>query len=466
MKQTSAKDLRDAVLQAALEGKLTSRNTLDSDVHERIKQIKEIQEELIKTKKIKPIKANDPLDDIPYDIPESWEWVRLKNLVQIISDGTHKTPNYVETGIPFLSVQNISSGKFDLSKSKYISKEEHKELVKRVKPKKDDILICRIGTLGKAIKNTLDIEFSIFVSLGLIRVIDKDLVDWIIYVINSPVGFNWIQENKVGGGTHTDKINLSDLGNIYIPIPPIEEQQRIVDKVDELMAKIDEYEKIEKQLVKLKKDFPKNMKDSILQAAMRGKLTKHLDSDSSAFELANEIKESRLLLGNNKYVTNSINEIDFPDCWAWIKTGECFGLIKGENVVGVSLPYLEAKYLRGKSNPTIMNSGEFVKKGTTVILVDGENSGEIFIEPEDGIIGSTFKVLYIPKSINKRFALYFLEMNKDLFRNNKKGAAIPHLNKAVFNDLVMPIPPIEEQQRIADLLDKVLPLCDQLEEVI
>ena len=110
---------------------------------------------------------------MPFEIPETWEWVRLGSLLSIVSDGTHKTPNYVDSGVPFLSVQNISKGYFDLSKIKYITEEEHKKLCERVSPQKDDILICRIGTLGKAIKCTLDIEFSIFVSLGLLRVVES-----------------------------------------------------------------------------------------------------------------------------------------------------------------------------------------------------------------------------------------------------------------------------------------------------
>ena len=128
----------------------------------------------------------------------------------------------------------------------------------------------------------------------------------------------------------------------------------------------------------------------------------------------------------------------------------------------MKLPYLEVKYLRGKVEATIKTEGEFVLKGTKVILVDGENSGEVFEEPEDGIIGSTFKILFIPKSVNERFVLYFLEMNRKLLKDNKKGAAIPHLNKDIFNNLIIPLPPIEEQQRIVEILDKLLLLCDGL----
>ena len=137
-----------------------------------------------------------------------------------------------------MSVQNISHGYFDFTKLKYISDEEHKKLIERVKPKVNDILICRIGTLGKAIKNTLDFEFSIFVSVGLLRPVISDVADYIILCINSPFGDKWIQENKVGGGTHTFKINLVDIPNMLIPLPPLSEQKRIVQQIEIVLSSL------------------------------------------------------------------------------------------------------------------------------------------------------------------------------------------------------------------------------------
>lgn len=102
-----------------------------------------------------------------------------------------------------------------------------------------DILICRIGTLGKAIEITWDFEFSIFVSLGLLRPVDPSITSYIILLINSPWGKQWIDRVKVGGGTHTNKINLSDIPSFPIPFPPFAEQKRILAKLDELLSKID-----------------------------------------------------------------------------------------------------------------------------------------------------------------------------------------------------------------------------------
>ena len=237
--------LKNSILQQAIMGRLDTRNDKDEPASALLSRIREEKKKLVEEKKIKKDKPLAPIKDEekPFEIPESWEWVRLGDISQEISDGTHKTPKYVENGIPFLSVQNISSGKLNINKIKYISEDEHIKLIKRVKPQKNDILICRIGTLGRAIKVNWDFEFSIFVSLGLIRLIDSSLCNYLVACINSPLGYSWIDKVKVGGGTHTYKINLSDLPNFVIPLPPLSEQHRIVDKLEKIFEKIESMKK-------------------------------------------------------------------------------------------------------------------------------------------------------------------------------------------------------------------------------
>ena len=167
--------LKKSILQEAIEGRLVPQDPNDEPASVLLEKIRKEKARMVKEKIIKPDK-NDSLiyktkdgrwiesfvdknrpeicidDEIPFQIPENWEWSRLGSLLQLVSDGTHKTPNYVDSGVPFLSVQNISSGKLTMDKIKFITEEEHKVLIKRVKPMLGDILICRIGTLGKALK--------------------------------------------------------------------------------------------------------------------------------------------------------------------------------------------------------------------------------------------------------------------------------------------------------------------------
>ena len=245
--------LKKSILQYAIQGKLVEQDTNDEPASVLLEKIRAEKKAQLGKKYVDSYiyKGDDNCyyehsngkdinitEEIPFELPRNWCWSRLKQIVSVISDGTHKTPNYKNEGIPFLSVQNISSGKLDLSKIKYISQNEHQQLIKRIKPQLNDILFCRIGTLGKAIKITWNFDFSIFVSLGLLRLINQQMNDYLIILINSPFGDKWIEDNKVGGGTHTFKINLESLPNMLVPIPPLTEQERIVNKINEIFSKL------------------------------------------------------------------------------------------------------------------------------------------------------------------------------------------------------------------------------------
>ncbi len=217
-----------------------------------------------------------------------------------------------------------------------------------------------------------------------------------------------------------------------------------------------------------------DLKNSILQLAVQGKLVPQNPSDEPASELLKRIHAERVtachagIIKKDKKLPN-IEEAelpyDTPDTWEWLRLGQLCQLLDGVKMSGVKYPYLEAKYLRGKIEGTNIDSGKFVKKGTMLILVDGENSGEVFFASEDGYMGSTFKVLYIPEAVYVPYVLYFLLLKKQLFRNRKTGAAIPHLNKELFFNLLFPVPPLAEQERIVTKIEELLPLVSEYDEV-
>lgn len=215
------------------------------------------------------------------------------------------------------------------------------------------------------------------------------------------------------------------------------------------------------------------LKNSILQLAVQGKLVPQNTEDEPAAELLKRIQTEKTIAVNAGIIKKDkkLSEIteeeipyDIPDTWEWLRLGQLCQLLDGEKMSGVKHPYLEAKYLRGKIEGSILESGKFVKKGTRLILVDGENSGEVFFATEDGYMGSTFKVLYIPDAIYAPYVLNFLLLKKQLFRNRKTGAAIPHLNKELFFNLLIPIPPLAEQERIVAKIEELLPLVAEYDE--
>ena len=155
---------------------------------------------------------------------------------------------------------------------------------------------------------------------------------------------------------------------------------------------------------------------------------------------------------------------ELPEGWKWVKQNEVCKLTDGEKLSGIEYPYLEVKYLRGTKEKVFQSSGKFVIKGTKVILVDGENSGEVFSVPEDGFMGSTFKALSI-QNVNEKYLQLFITTKKDLYRNNKKGSAIPHLNKELFFNMPFPLPPTQdEQQRIVNRIESMFDKLDEAKE--
>ena len=241
--QKTLSRLRNKILDDAVRGLIVPQNEVDKPASGLLDNIREQKEQLINSGQVKKVNS-EPIDnsEIPYDLPHGWEWVRLGDIASQITDGVHKTPNYIEEGVPFLSVKNISKGFLDFSDTKFVSQEEHEEMIKRCNPEKGDILFCRIGTLGKAIAIKEGKEFSIFVSLGLLKLMDKSLSNFIEMVMKSPMFYKQIDQVKVTG-SHTDKINLRDVPNFMIPIPPIEEQKRIIRKVEKLFSELYEFEK-------------------------------------------------------------------------------------------------------------------------------------------------------------------------------------------------------------------------------
>lgn len=141
-------------------------------------------------------------------------------------------------------------------------------------------------------------------------------------------------------------------------------------------------------------------------------------------------------------------EYNIPNNWIWIYQNFVCQLANGEKMSGEEYPYLEVKYLRGDTDAEIKDSGRFITANTKVILVDGENSGEVFEVLEDGYMGSTFKALNISEIVNEKYLLYYVDSKRELLKKNKTGSAIPHLNKRLFLGLGFPLPPLPEQQRM------------------
>ncbi|MBO4859760.1 MAG: restriction endonuclease subunit S [Treponema sp.] len=230
--QTSIKQAKSKILDLAIHGKLVPQDSNDEPAEKLLKRIA--------TSDNRPYKKLSG-DEIPFELPETWIWQKLPDLCSIpITDGTHKTPTYSdkENGIPFLSSKDVTSGEIDWSKIKYITKELHEELYKRLAPQKNDILLAKNGTTGIAALVRDDTVFDIYVTLALIRPISGLIIpQYLLYIINSPFCKNQFNAHLTGIGV--PNLHLVDINKTVIPLPPINEQVRIVSKIEELFAYTD-----------------------------------------------------------------------------------------------------------------------------------------------------------------------------------------------------------------------------------
>ena len=471
-------DLRKSVLQAAIQGKLTQQLSEDGDAETLYAEIQKEKQKLVKEGKIKKEKPLPEIteDDIPFDIPENWKWCRLQDIALKITDGTHHSPPNGPNGdYMYVSAKNIKDNGISLENITYVTKSVHDEIYSRCNPEFCDVLLIKDGaTAGVVTVNNIKEPFSMLSSVALIKV-DSSFVDswYLAYTLRSDLLYSIVRE--IMKGTGIPRITLKQIYPLVLPLPPLAEQKRIVARVDELMKRIDEMEKTEKDITALYDAFPGDMKASLLQAAIQGKFTEQLASDGDAETLYQDIqKEKQRLIKEGKIkkekplpeITEDDIPFDIPENWKFIKLGHVIQLIDGIKQENRKLPYLEAKYIRGRKEADFISKGKYVEKDTFVILVDGENSGEVFQIHENGYLGSTFKILYIPDCINSRYIVYYLKLYQNLLRDNKKGAAIPHLQKELFFNLVLPLPPLVEQKRIVEKLDYLLPLCDSMKEAI
>jgi type I restriction enzyme S subunit len=239
--EESIDQLKQTILQLAVMGKLVPQDPNDEPASVLLDRIAEEKAQLVKDGKIKRQKALPPItdDEKPFELPEGWEWERLTNISHKITDGAHHTPKYIENGVPFLSVKDMSSGKIDFSDTRYISQEQHLELYKRCNPEMGDLLLTKVGTTGIPILIETEKEFSLFVSVALIKFpVDKINGAFLSLLIKSPLVKS--QSDAGTQGVGNKNLVLKTISNFSLIIPPLEEQDRIVAKVDELMALCDQ----------------------------------------------------------------------------------------------------------------------------------------------------------------------------------------------------------------------------------
>ena len=478
----NGKQLKNSILQWAIQGKLVPQDPNDEPASVLLEKIRTEKARLIKEGKIKKDKKESIIyrgednsyyekfadgkvvcidEEIPFEIPQGWEWCRIKHIftmqagknitakrIHTTQSEKYKYPCFGGNGLRGYVTNYNTEGTFSL-----------------------------VGRQGALCGNVNIVSGKFYATEHAVVTDGYGLTDtiWMYFFLQA------LNLNQYATATAQPGLAVSNIIEVFIPLPPIAEQYRIVEKIQKLLPIIKQYSNAQIKLNILNKNIKIMMRKSVLQEAIQGKLVPQDPNDEPASVLLQRIKEEKLRLVKEgklkkKDVVDSIifkgddnkyyeqvdgtaiqieSDYDFPNTWAVVKLSHICRLIDGKKKEGQYI-CLDAKYLRGKSTGTYLDKGKFVAKGNNIILVDGENSGEVFTVPHDGYMGSTFKQLWISNCMYLSYVLYFILFYKDLLRNSKKGAAIPHLNKDTFYSLVVGIPPYQEQKRIANRIEEII----------
>ena len=369
-------------------------------------------------------------EEIPFEVPESWQWERWGNLSYSIQYG-YNAPAEEAGDIRMVRISDIQDGKVLWATVPFchINKSE----IDTYLLQKDDILFARTGgTVGKSFLVN-DVPYPSIYAGYLIRTRYSNMLSaqYMKYFMECELYWEQLRNGTIA--TAQPNCNGKTLAKMILPIPPYNEQMRITEKLNKVLKQVCKYGESQDRLDKLNIQIHDLLKKSILQEAIQGRLVAQDNSDESASILLQRIKEEKLRLvkegklkkrdvidstifkgDDNKYyerINKEVVEIelpcDYPNSWCVVRLKDVCQLIDGVKMSGKGI-CLDAKYLRSKSSPTYLDKGRFVRANDNIILVDGENAGEVFTVPVDGYMGSTFKQLWLSTAMYKPYLLAFI----------------------------------------------------------
>lgn len=494
-----SEDLKNAVLQMALQGKLTKQLETDSSVNDLISRISTEKNILAERKKARADKDFGPIqeDEIEFDIPKNWEWIRVSNI------GVYKKGPFGSKLTKSLFVpkskntvkvfEQKNAIKKDASLGNYyITEEYYNSEMKGFSVEPGDIIVSCAGTIGETYVLPNNIEKGI-INQALMRmnIVDSINLDFFLYYFDHILKKS---ANKASNGSAIKNIPPFDIFKAMLfPLPPIEEQQRIVEKLNQILPLIDEYVKEEDELITLCQKFPEEMKKSVLQSAMQGKLTKQLETDSSVDELLKKIADEKAKLieegkiKKTEKFTGPLTEEEYPFeipvSWKFLKISDATIFQEGPGILGkdfrtngipliriagmqekivhlTGCNYLDPEMVEKKWKHFKLDLGDVVISSSAsmdkIAEVDEETVGAIAYT---GLI--RFKML---GEINKEFFKYYIQSPFYIQQINeqKAGGMIQHYGPTHLQKMFLPLPPIEEQQRIVEKLNTILPIIDSM----
>ena len=469
-----ASDLRQSVLQAAMQGKLTTQKTEDGDARDLLREIRAEKEKLVKEKKGKKEKPLAPLTDeeIPFGIPENWVWCRLGEIITLVSGqdfSPHQYSDTVQEGFPYITGAS-NFGNHSIIENRWT------KTPRCIVSRGDLLLVCKGSGYGRVMICNLT---SAHIARQIMGIRQNNNVDVQFILLFLESNFDILK--RFGQGV-IPGISRGDVLNMQFPLPPLPEQRRIVARVEALMKEIDELEQTEKELEAIKAAFPSDMKASLLQAAMQGKLTEQKAEDGDARGLLLAIREEKEKLVKEKKIkkekpltpiTDEEIPFDIPENWVWCRLGDCIKLLSGQdltpdkyNASGKGTIYITGASNIENGRITVNRWTEFPRaiahKGELLITCKGTIGEMCFLNIDKVHIAR--QIMSIKEIlVDIKYVHIFLLSYVNTLKGNAKSM-IPGIDRKNVLNALFPLPPLPEQQRIVEKLDQLLPLCDSLSE--
>ena len=480
-------ELKNSILQLAIQGKLVEQRPEEGTAEELFAQIQKEKQKLIAEKKIKKEKPVPEItDDVkPFNIPESWKWVRLREVANVTGGYAFKSTSFCDKGYRVIRISDFNEKGFINSK---IVRHPFDESLTPFLLQEKNIMLCMTGgTVGKSyFVSSLDEPMLTNQRVATIKIIIA-IEEYINFVILSPIVQKIIKKSK---NSTNDNISMDTINSFPIPLPPLAEQKRIVAKIEELLPYIDRYETAWSKLEQFNSRFPEDMKKSLLQYAIQGKLVEQRPEEGTAEELFTQIqKEKQRLIAEKKIkkekslpeITEDEKPFDIPESWKWVRWGDLsqsiqYGYnapaqesgrikmvrisdIQDGRVMWDSVPYCEIKeedipaYLLESNDILFARTGGTVGKSYLVKEVSEEAIYAGYL------IRTQYSSLLCPEYLK-----YFMESQLywEQLRNGTIATAQPNCNGKTLSKMILPLPPLAEQKRIVEKLEQLLPLCDNL----
>ena len=494
-------ELKNSILQLAVQGKLVEQRPEEGTGEELFQQIQVEKQALIKAgvfKKDKPL-SEITEDEIPFDVPDTWEWVRLDDVVtKSIKRG--KSPTYTAKSgtLVFAQKCNTKAGYIDLDIALYLDESKLDKYPDEEFMQDKDIVINSTGngTLGRVgvyrdTDNPRNLPIVPDSHVTVIRANRSISVDYVYYVLKY---YQPYMEKLGTGSTNQTELSANVVRALLFPLPPVAEQKRIVAKLEELLPLIDCYEAAWNKLEDFNKRFPMDMQKSILQMAIQGKLVPQLSEEGTGEELFQQIQaEKQALIKAGKIKKEkplpeiSEDEIpfDIPDSWMWIKVGDLAVVQSSKRVfekdyVSEGIPFFRSKEIGDLYRNEPIKTELFITEEHYKALAEGygvPKIGDILITSV-GTIGNTWicdgrKFYYKDGNITQICGSPFFEskyveffLHSPLFEKQAlstvAGTAYSALTIIKLKNLLLPLPPLAEQKRIVAKLEEILPLCERL----